>query len=217
MKLSKVSWIFLIIGIVVIAGVGLGMTRSQQATQQKELTTKLAQSRQKFTSINNDPLVVQKDQLTEQVKTYTSQINAAKGKLVSADDNISSINRILDAAVSCNVEMVGITSVAKVSGSLYGTNCDTLSFTLNVKGEIEAIKNYVIYLSKVFPTSLVKTVAANSGEDAPTAGQEPEASPTPTPAPSPTPTPTPSGTPEATLEKVGNATINLTIYNYKGE
>jgi hypothetical protein len=215
MKLSKISWIFLIVGIVLIAGVGLGMAKSQQSTQQKDLTTKLAQSRQKLSSINNDPLVVQKDQLAEQVKTYTSQINAAKVKLASADDNISAINRILDAADKCAVEIVGITSVAKVDGTLYGTNCDTLSFTLQVDGDIGAIKDYVIYLSKVFPTSLVKTVQADSGETAPVASPEPTVSPTPTSTPSPSPAP--SGTPEVTPEVVGKATINLTIYNYKGE
>jgi Tfp pilus assembly protein PilO len=227
MKLTKTSWIFLIAGVLIIAAVGLGMTRSQQADQKQQFEQQLLQAKKKLALIKTDDLVAQKDQLTVQIAVYNSQLNSAEAKLYSSEDSISATGDILSTAADCGVDIVTIGESEQSSESLAKTQFNAIPLNIQVQGDFDTIRDFVLALTKTFPTSAAKVVQENSNPVAATDGSTqdsaavaaPSASPEATPLSSPTPTPVASlaPTPAPITPKPVTATISLVIYSYGGK
>ena len=195
MKLSKSSWIILALGIVLIAGISLGMSRSQQAEQQKQLTEKLAQAKAKLATINIDELTGQKNRLTQQVEQYSTQTESVKQNLFAAEDDIEATDIILESARSFQVEVVTITSPGVAFGELQGTRCRILPMKIQLNGDIDKLADFIYNLSQIFPTSIIQEVRLNNEEPATSGAGEKQ--------------PATAGT--------TSADISLVIYSYEGK
>lgn len=195
MKLSKSSWIILALGIVLIAGISLGMSRSQQAEQQKQLTEKLAQAKAKLATINIDELTGQKNRLTQQVEQYSTQTESVKQNLFAAEDDIEATDIILESARSFQVEVVTITSPGAAFGELQGTQCRILPMKIQLNGDIDKLADFIYNLSQIFPTSIIQEVRLNNEEPATSGAGEKQ--------------PATAGT--------TSADISLVIYSYEGK
>ena len=230
MKLSKTTWVALIIGVIVIAVITLGWTFSQENSQNKQLGADLASAKQKLAGIKLDDLNTQKAQLTEQMAQINTQIEDTSAKLSSSKDSIDATDMILANAKNHNVEVVDISSPGLSSESVSGIDSEILSVDVQVEGNVQNIANFTISLSQIFPTAVVTTVQMDKlSTPEPTPIPTPTPTPTPTVTPTPTPTITPTATPEPTSsptppgftpivppEKDFSAKISLVIYNYKG-
>jgi ABC-type transport system involved in cytochrome bd biosynthesis fused ATPase/permease subunit len=194
-KLSKSSWIILALGIVLIAGISLGMSRSQQAEQQKQLTEKLAQAKAKLATINIDELTGQKNRLTQQVEQYSTQTESVKQNLFAAEDDIEATDIILESARSFQVEVVTITSPGAAFGELQGTQCRILPMKIQLNGDIDKLADFIYNLSQIFPTSIIQEVRLNNEEPATSGAGEKQ--------------PATAGT--------TSADISLVIYSYEGK
>jgi hypothetical protein len=204
-KLSKSSWLVLASGIVLIAGISLGMSRSQQAEQQQQLTNKLAQAKEKLATVQIDEVAAQKNQLAQQIEQYSAQTDSAKQKLFAPEDDIKATDVILAAAKSFQVEVVSITSPGATIGELTGTECRVLPMTIQLSGNTEYLAGFISNLSQIFPTSVVQVMQiTNAGASAPAPGAEP------TPAAGPG-----NNTPQ--VASIPSAEINLVIYSYEGK
>lgn len=223
MKLTKTSWIALVAGIILIAGLSLGWTYSQQNSQQKQLDTDLAEANQRLAKISLDDLNLQKVQLTEEMEQIGTRTEDVKAKMISSKDSIDATDAILEGALKHNVEVVDMSSSGIASESLSGIDSETLSIEIKVEGNVDDIADFAISLSQIFPTGVVKTVQMQRltpSTSTPTPISTPTPTPTviPTPTPDPTAEPTPAGfTPIVPTEKDFSASISLVIYNYKGE
>jgi Tfp pilus assembly protein PilO len=206
-KLSKTSLIFIVVGVVLIAGISLGLIISQQADQHKNLESRVAQANQKLALIKTDDLAAQKVQLSRQIEEYNTRIGSSAGQLSAPDDNIDTTYFILQVAHMVNVDITKISSAGQSEGELLGTACNILPMSLEVWGDIQSIANFVNDLSQKFPTSIANKVDIKSSV------QQPE--PTPEPTDTPVPSPAPDTDPET--EKITTANISLVIYDYKGE
>lgn len=158
MKLSKTSWIALIMGIIVIAAVSLGWTYSQQNEQQNKLDSKLAQAKKNLAQIKFDDLNAQRDQLTQQIEQTNSQLADVKTKLSSSNDSIDATNIILDDAKSYDVDILEMSSSGLSTEDLAGTRCQTLSMVIKVQGNIQNIADFAASLNRRFPTSVEKLI-----------------------------------------------------------
>lgn len=196
MKFSKTSWIFLAVGIVLIAGISLGWIYSQQNDQQQQLATQLSQAKIRLSGIKTDDLQARKEQLTQQIGQYNVQLADAKTRLSSLKDSLDVTNTLLADAKNYGVDVVEISSPGLSGENLSGTNCEILAVALTIKGDISRIAGFVYSLSQIFPTSSIKSVQADVEKTAPAASPSPS---------------------EPTTVKTTTATINLVIYNYKGE
>jgi TolA-binding protein len=215
MKLSKTSWITLIVGIIIICGLSLGWTYYQQNNQQKQLDDKLTQSKEKLAQINFDDLNAQKDQLTRQIEQNNTKIADVKTDLSSEEDSIDVTNTILEDAKNYNVDIVDMSSSGLSTESLLSIKCETLPVAIKALGNISDIASFTSSLQQKFPTSVVKVVQMKR---VPPPSSTP--SPTSTPAPTaPTSPPPPGFTPIVVVapEKDFSADISLIIYNYEGE
>jgi hypothetical protein len=206
-KLSKTSWIFLIIGVLVIAAASLGMAHSQQTEQQKRLESDLAAATQKLNGLKFDDLISQKAALSKQVNDLRTQFQYGVSNLVSSDDSISASNTLLEAARETSVNVTEIHSPGTSPGKLGDINCVTLSVNIKVQGTLSSISSFVSALSQKFPTNTVtmlrvSSLAGNSIPEA-TSDSLPESTPAVTSAP-------------LTAGVTHGADVNLVIYNYKG-
>lgn len=183
------------LGIVLIAGISLGMSRSQQAEQQKQLTEKLAQAKAKLATINIDELTGQKNRLTQQVEQYSTQTESVKQNLFAAEDDIEATDIILESARSFQVEVVTITSPGANFGELQGTQCRILPMKIQLNGDIDKLADFIYNLSQIFPTSIIQEVRLNNEE------------------------PSTSGAGEKQPATAGttSADISLVIYSYEGK
>lgn len=223
MKLSKASWISLIIGAIIIAAASLGWTYSQATDQQTQLNNQLAKANQQLAQIKFDDLNTQQDHLTQQIGEVNSQISDIKTKLSSSGDSIDATNVILEDAKSHNLNVLEISSSGLSTESLVDTSLQTLTISLKVSGSIKNITDLAASLSEQFPTSVEKTVQIERVPPTPTPTPTPTSTPVATPEPSSTPngtptaTPTASPTPTSVPEDAFLADINITIYNYEGK
>jgi type II secretory pathway pseudopilin PulG len=194
-KFSKSSWIILALGIVLIAGITLGMSRSRQAEQQKQLTEQLAQAKQKLALVNIDELAGQKDRLTQQVGQYNAQTDSAKQNLFAAEDNIQATDIILESAKSFQVAVASITSPGSTIGELAGNQCRILPLTIQLNGDISYMADFICNLSQIFPTSIVQEVRLTNEEFSPPKPGEGQTAPA----------------------AATSAEISLVIYSYEGK
>jgi hypothetical protein len=192
MKISKVSWLFLIVGVVVIAALSLGMTHSSQSSQQKQLRDQLTAAQQKLSSIDNQTLTAKQTQLTQDLSKYTAQIGATKSSLTSNWDSIDAIAKVISFASPLNVAVTSIKSSPVGTEQLGGTPCQTLILDFDVQGTIANVRDFVLGLSQTFPTGMVKTLTVT------------ESSPAATPDPA------------LASGKDTKSSIHLVIYTYGG-
>jgi hypothetical protein len=238
-KITKMSLVFLVIGIIAIAGTILGMTRSQQAAQQEDLQNRLMVAKKRLNSVNNQILIDQRDTLNRQIAAYSKQKDSAQHALTSPDDSISASDTILATAKLYGLEIKSISSSGVSNGTWDGSNFSMLPITIRVYGDLRTISDFVCDLSQEFPSSMIETVQLGAVLPTPTPTPTPSpttlyATPTPTPSPSSTPIPTPSSTPAPAppppddsplppgftpvtpTEKNATADINIVIYSFKG-
>jgi hypothetical protein len=224
-KLTKTTWIALIVGIIVIAGFSLGWIYSGQNSEKNQLDSEIALANQKLSRITFDDLNTQKDQLTQQMDLINTQTEETKANLVSSEDSIDATDMILEDARNNNVDVVDMSSSGLSTESLADINADTLSISIKVVGSEQDIARFATSLGQIFPTCVVKTIQMErtpppsaTPTPTPTVTETPTPTPAPTETPSPTSSPTPPGfTPVIEPEKDFSGTINLVIYNYKGE
>jgi Tfp pilus assembly protein PilO len=206
LKFSKSSWILLTLGIAVIGVILAGMVWTQQAQQKQDLEKKLSEAQTKLAQVKFDELTARQTQLLEDKKTYTKEITAAKDQLTAPIDNISALDTILKSAGEFNITIVSINSNSKSMETFTGNSFSALPFSLQVKGNINDLADFVSNIKTLFPTSVVQTYQFAISTPTPTAAT--------TPAPSPT---SPVPTPVIVLPIDTEATINIMIYDYKGD
>jgi hypothetical protein len=201
-KITKRSWIFIVIGIMVIAGACVGLIRSQQTDQQTQLHGKLELAQKKLAAINLDELTAEKKRLSLEIEGYQARTATAKNLLIFPEDNISVSGIILKTAGDCEVNIVNIGSPGRVKAVLSGTPCFSLPFNIEVAGNFSNISDLLVALSREFPTGLVSMVQASSAA--------------PAPAPAPSPEEATNGTPEDNIPSgtdAVRASIRLVIYS----
>lgn len=192
MKLSKVTFLFLVIGIVIIAGASLGMTHSRQVSQQNQLEQQIKSAQQKLSSIDISKISAQQNQLEQEQSTYQSQLDSIKTKLTSSTDSISATEELLNTGPTFKVQVTTLDSPGTSSGTLVNTNCNILTLNIQVDGTLPNIKAYISNISQIFPTSIVTSVQMTSKTQQNQASGDQ------------------GGTP-------ASATVSLVIYDYEGE
>jgi hypothetical protein len=203
MKLTKASFIFIILGVIIIGGVCLGLIRSQQTDQQKLLQEQLALAQKKLDLISSDELMAQKERLTLELGEYATKKTIAEKQLTFSEDSMAISELILKTARSCGVNMVNINSSGKSKTNLSGTSCISTQIGIEVSGEYGDISTFLVALSREFPTSLVDMVQAST--------QAPSAA-SPLSDTSPVTTEVPGDEVDA-----AKGTINLVIYSLENK
>ncbi|MBN1189782.1 MAG: hypothetical protein JXA46_08520 [Dehalococcoidales bacterium] len=199
MKISKVTWMCLIAGVFIIAGVSLGMARSQQTDQQQELQEKLANANARLSAIKIENLIEQQETLTSEINSYEAQTAETMELLSYSSDSIDTTAEILAEGQRQGVEINEISSPGVSSQVVEGNTCQTLALNLLVTGNVGNISAFIQGLSTTFPTSVIKSlqieIIGPSPDSADLLGNT-------------------AGSKTSDM-KCATARINMVIYNYK--
>ena len=158
MKLSKMSWLMIAVGVFAILLVGLGVVRSQQVSQQNESNEQLALAQSKVQGINLAQLSYRQEELERELSKTDSQSESAKTVLSQQIGSIAISDILFNIAEASDVNIIEINSSGVGSEELAGVTCSVLPLTAKVEGELAALVSYITTLNSNLPTGIVKSV-----------------------------------------------------------
>ncbi|MDO8567958.1 MAG: hypothetical protein Q7R57_04500 [Dehalococcoidales bacterium] len=159
LKLSKTSWALLATGILVITFGSLGITRSQQLSEAKQLSDNLSVAQSRLNKLEMKDLYAQQDNLNAQINQISSDLQTDQAKLINPNDSITVVDSLFRIAGASGVEVVQIASSSLSNRSLEKVGFVTLPVSAIVKGEMPNLIDFVLRLNKDFFTG-----AINSGQ-----------------------------------------------------
>ena len=158
MKLSKRVWIILAIGIFVIAFAGINMAYSKQDEEQSRLNEELSLAQLRLTKQPSPQLSSRQTELESQLAQLETQLKNVKGGLFQSIESIEATHTLFNAAETCGVEIIEISSLGLTSKELEGLPCSVLTLTAKAEGEVSKLISFILKLSEEFPTGVVETV-----------------------------------------------------------
>ncbi len=158
MKLSKKSWLILIVGIAIAIFAGLWLARGQQVDEQEQLREELSIVVMRLNGLQGEEISAQQAQLERQLSQTISQLETAKAVLSQSTGSITVSGTLFDIAEATGVEITEISSSGLSSDSLEGITCSVLPLTITVEGDVADIISFVGSLNHDFKTGIVKSV-----------------------------------------------------------
>lgn len=187
MKLSKTSWVILIVGILMVAFTSVGFARSQRMSERSQLNNELASVELKLGKLRLQEFAAKEEELKKRLSQALSQLAADKAVLSPPVGSIDASYTLFRIAKDSGVAITGISSSGLGSDNLEGIASAALPLTIMVTGDAPNLISFVIALNRNFKTGIVKSVAISI--------------------------PKPSGGPPG--EKP-SANVQLVIYTYQG-
>lgn len=158
MKLSKKSWIILIIFIPVIILSSLGVARSQQAQEQKQLSDELYLAGLRLNKLRLEQPSSRQKELEEQLRQTLSQLETAEATSPQPVKSIEINSTLLDTAKTHGVEVIEIGTSGPASGNLEGIPCRILTLTARVEGDAANLTDFIINLTDNLANSIVTSL-----------------------------------------------------------
>ncbi len=156
MKLGKASRLLLTIGIFAILFAGLGVTYPQQSEKQSQLIEQLSIAQLALEKYSPQQFSSQLRDLESQLAQAESQLEAAEAALHQPIESIEVTDTLFAAAQTSGVETIEISSLGVTSKELEGFTYSVLSLRVKLEGDVPNLTNFILKLSKEFPTGLVK-------------------------------------------------------------
>lgn len=158
MKLTKTTWMALVLGVLLIGGILLFTNLNQQSSQKQSMEKELALAKQKLVSVDNDQLIIKRDDLKNQFADLSNQSKDVKSKLRYPLDSISITDDIIQDAADCRVDLLEISTPGQGTESMGGIVFRAMNLTIRARGTTDTIADFVYSLKKVFPTGVIKSL-----------------------------------------------------------
>jgi len=197
MKLSKTSWLILILGVLVVAFGTLGLARAQQVQEQKQLDEELSVAEMRLSKIQLNELRSQKGELEGRLEQIASQLEAAKDDLRQSIESITVVDSMFAIAEASGVEIIDVSSSELGSGELEGIDCSIIRLTMRVEGDVPNLIGFVTKLNNDFITGIVRSVQMDTREAYEEVGGEAEGE-------------------QAEEEGKPSVNIQMIVYSYRG-
>jgi hypothetical protein len=173
-KLTKKSWLFIGIGIFLIALVGLWTVYSQQSGVKKQLKEEYDMATSRLNSIQVEQLADQQGELEQQLDDTIAQSKTARKTLSEPMNSIIITDILFSTADSNSVNITEIQSSGMNDVELEGVPCRVLPLTANIEGEVGNLVAFITQLNDDLATGVVRSVDMNIPYTA--GGEKPSAS-----------------------------------------
>jgi Tfp pilus assembly protein PilO len=157
-KLTKMAWLLLAAGVVVVAFSSLGVAYFQQVDEKNQLDEDLDLANRKLNTLQLQELRSQQQELEQQLSEMISQLETAKAELSPSIENIAATDTVLETANDSDVVVNEYASADFNRGDLTGITFSILPITATIKGNVPDIIDFVINLNGNFTTGVVQTV-----------------------------------------------------------
>ena len=174
MKLSKIAWLILVIGIFVIASGSLYWLYLQEGPKQEELNEQLSAVQAKIPKLASERANLESTltELEDKLAQVTSQLRTAKAVFPAAVESIEVDELLFGIANDWGLEIISLTasepSDLKVAVEMEMEDIEVedvtylvTSFDVDVKGEVSDILNFIhtIVTHRDFDTATVEIVS----------------------------------------------------------
>jgi hypothetical protein len=158
LKLSKTSWIVLAAGIFVVVLAGLGITRSQQLSEQGKLDDELSISQTSLNNLHIDALQLELQELQQAAEDTQLQLDQAVQSLDQTVVSVDITDEFFSIAEYCGVLVVNL-STSPITPNMYGgIGLSATSLNASVEGAVPNLIDFVESLNSDFTTALLKSV-----------------------------------------------------------
>ena len=154
MKFGRATWVFLIIGILIIAGASLGSTYRNLADEQEALKNQIQAARDKTASVNVADLSSRESTLKSQMAENNAKAMTIKESLKQPVDAISTTEALFGMAKDAGIEISDLSSAGLASEKLEKMPFTSLTVTVKVKGEASKIIDFVNKITAQYSTEL---------------------------------------------------------------
>ena len=159
MKLGKKSWLFIGLGLFLIAFVSLWLVYSQQAEAKSRLKEELALARTRLSEMQIDKLSDEQGELEQQLETSMKQSESARETLSQPMNSLIISDILFSTAEANGVNITTISSSGANRVDLNGVPCQTLSLAVNIEGEVADLVDFITELNGDLTIATVKTVS----------------------------------------------------------
>jgi hypothetical protein len=203
-KLSKASWLILSAGVFLVVLAGLGLTISQQMTEQNKLDSDLELLEKRIEAIKTTQLTQQLENLRVQTEESQSLLKDAKARLDSTVISVDVADEFFKIAVANSVNVTSV-STSVIGQTKYGDiSVSTVSLSASVTGPKQNIINFIIGLNNAYITGNIGSVQVTFG----TAAEEQESEQADEEE---------SGESHELQTGMAEASVSMTIYSYEGK
>ena len=157
-KLTKIAWLILAAGVVVVAFSSLGLAYFQQVDAKEQLDEEIELANRNLNALQLQELRSRQQELEQQLSDVISQIEIAKAALSTSIENIAATDTVFETANDSDVEINEYESADFYLGKLAGINFSTLPITTDIEGNVSDIIDFVINLNGNFATGAVQSV-----------------------------------------------------------
>jgi hypothetical protein len=205
MKISKASWIVLLVGIFLIMSASIGWIYYQQLQQENNIEAEIAAAKQALAGINFDNLNEQKTAINSEISEVNKALDDIQQDLNSEIYSISITDIILSEAEGQDIAVKEMSSSGLTTGLLGGIPFNSINIVMSVEGTLTDIKTFVERLNEKFPNSITEYVQMDSKPEQLESEEDPEDNPNPIPEL------------ETGAMDLMKGKISLTIYSYEGD
>jgi len=205
MKISKTSWIVLLVGIFLIMSASIGWIYYQQLQQAKGIESEIAAARQALAVITFDNLNEQKAAINDEIENTNKAISDIQQDLYSEIYSINITELILSEAQGQDIAVKEMSSSGQTAALLGGIPFNSIKIDISLEGALIDIKTFVERLNERFPNSVTEYVQMDRLDVETESEEDPESTPTPIPEI------------ETGAMDLMKGKISLTIYSYEGD
>ena len=205
MKISKTSWIVLLVGIFLIMSASIGWIYYQQLQQEKGIESEIAAARQALAVITFDNLNEQKAAINDEIENTNKAISDIQQDLYSEIYSINITELILSEAQGQDIAVKEMSSSGQTAALLGGIPFNSIKIDISLEGALIDIKTFVERLNERFPNSVTEYVQMDRLDVETESEEDPESTPTPIPEI------------ETGAMDLMKGKISLTIYSYEGD
>jgi len=157
-KLTKVSWLILAAGIVIVALSSLGVTYFQQVSERDRLDEELSVAKLRLNSLQLQEIRSRKQELEQQLSETISELEAAKADLSQPVESITATDTLFATSYDTGVVVNKYGSSDFTQNNLEGIMCSVLPVAATVEGDVPYIIDFIIRLNGNFMTGFVKSI-----------------------------------------------------------
>lgn len=156
MKLSKLSWAILAIGVLAITFGSLGVTNSQRLDEGKKLSDELATAQLRLSKLDLKELYSGQETLETQMKQAEAQLATDQATLAQPNDSIFISDAVFHIARLSGVEVSQTGSATLTRENLDRVSNSVLAFEVVASGDVPSLIDFITRLNVDFPTGKVK-------------------------------------------------------------
>jgi len=157
-KLTKIAWLLLAAGIVVVAFSSLGVAYFQQVDAKEQLDKEISLANSRLNALKLQELRSRQQELEQQLSEVISQLEIAKADLSPSIENIAATDTVFETSNDSNVVVNQYSSADFNYSDLAGINFSILPIGATIKGNVPDIIDFVINLNENFTTGAVQLV-----------------------------------------------------------